>query len=178
MVAAHKAESESEEIWDKVRIRAVVTIDLEEGMAELEQQIAKPMAALTLARQGNRPSSMPSSPWERGHRWGCNSGSTLSHLNSHNGRGGPGQTTVAHSLLTGCWAGNSGNGGNDQGNQGPSARREGTGNGQDPNSLQCFRCKGWGHMARECPTPVLALNQPRGNQENVAHPPLATAALA
>ena len=103
-------------------------------------------------------------PWERGHRRGCNSSSTPSNLNFHIDRGGPGQMTPAHSLLTGCRAGNNGNGDNGQGNPGPSARREGTANCQNPNSLQCFRCQRWGHMARESPTPVLALHQPRGTE--------------
>ena len=37
MVTAHKAESKNEEIWDKVRARAVVTTDPGEGTAELGQ---------------------------------------------------------------------------------------------------------------------------------------------
>ena len=49
MVATHKVESMNEEIQDKVRARAKVTTDLGEGMAELGQQIAKLMAALTKA---------------------------------------------------------------------------------------------------------------------------------
>ena len=55
MVTTCKAESENEEIWDKVRARAMVATDSVEGMAELGQQIAKLMAALTKAGQGYSP---------------------------------------------------------------------------------------------------------------------------
>ena len=40
-------------------------------------------------------------------------------------------------------------------------------NGQiakDPNTLQCFRCQGWDHMARECATlakPLKRMGEPR-----------------
>ena len=68
MVTTHKVESENEEIQDKVRARAVVATDSRDGMAELEQQIAKLMAALTKAGQGDNPFSAPSSPWKRDHR--------------------------------------------------------------------------------------------------------------
>ena len=101
MVTTHKAESENEEIKYKVRARAMVTTDLGEGTAELGQQSAKLMAALTKVGQGNNPSSAPSSPQERGCGRGCNGSSTPSHPNSHNGRSGPGQTTPACSLPTG-----------------------------------------------------------------------------
>ena len=66
MVVTHKAESKNEEIWDKVRARAMVTTDLGKGMAELGQQIAKLMATLTKVGQGSNPSSAPTSPQERG----------------------------------------------------------------------------------------------------------------
>ena len=82
----------------------------------------------------------------------------------------PGQTTPAHSLPDGFGAGSTGNGSNGQGNQGSSARGEGTANHWYPNSIKCFRSQGLGHMARECPTPVLAINQPRGNSGYAAHP--------
>ena len=87
MVTIHKVESENEEMQDKVRVRAMVMTDLGEGMAEFGQQIAKLMATLTKAGQGNNPSSVPSSPQERGHRRGCSSSNTPIHPNSHNGRG-------------------------------------------------------------------------------------------
>ena len=88
LVAAHKVENKNKE-----------------GMVELGQQIAKLMAALTKVGQGNNPSSVPSSPLERGQRRGCSGSNTSSHPNSHNGRVGPGQTTPAHSLPTGCKTG-------------------------------------------------------------------------
>ena len=62
MVATHKEESDNKKIWDKVWARAMVVTALGEGMVELEQQIAKLMAALTKAKQGNSPSSAPNSP--------------------------------------------------------------------------------------------------------------------
>ena len=77
-----------------------------------------------------------------------------------------------------AWVGSNENGSNGQGSQGPSTRREGTANHQDQNSLQCSRCQGWGHMARECPTQVSALNQPGRNQGNVAQPSPVTATPA
>ena len=57
MVAAHKAESENEEMQDKVRARAAVT-------TELGQQIAKLMATLTRAELGSSSASALNSPRE------------------------------------------------------------------------------------------------------------------
>ena len=42
---------------------------------------------------------------------------------------------------------------------------------RDSNSSQCFRCQGWGHMARECITPAKALNRDGGTQGNAVKPP-------
>ena len=67
MVTVHKAENRNEEIWDKVRARATVATDSGEGAADLGQQRARFMAALTKAGQGSNPSSTPSIPQERGH---------------------------------------------------------------------------------------------------------------
>ena len=162
MVTAHKAKSKNEEIWDKVRARATVATDPGEGIAELGQQIARLMAALTEAGQGSNLSSTPGNPQERG----CGRAEmvvTPQSPNSHYGRSGPGQATPAHSLPTGCGTWGNGKRSNDQNNQGTGRRREGTANRLDPNSLQCFRCQEWSQMVRECPTPASALNQPRGN---------------
>ena len=51
MAATHKTESENEEVWDKVRARAVVITDSGEGTTGLGQKIAKLMAILTRAGQ-------------------------------------------------------------------------------------------------------------------------------
>ena len=49
MVATHKAESENEEIWDKVRAGDAMNTNSGEGTMELGQQFAKLMATLTRA---------------------------------------------------------------------------------------------------------------------------------
>ena len=128
------------------------------------------MAALTKAGQESNPASTPSSPRERGHGGGCADRGTPGHPSSHNSWTGLGQTTPHHSTLTGCGTGATISRNQGQSSQGTNARHEGTTNRRDPNSLQCFRCQGWGHMARECLTPATALNQSRGIRGNVAHP--------
>ena len=62
MVAAHKLESKSEEIWDKVRAKAAVATDSGEGTTELGQQIAKLMAVLTKVGQASSPDSAQAAP--------------------------------------------------------------------------------------------------------------------
>ena len=44
-------------------------------------------------------------------------------------------------------------------------------NTRDPNAVQCFRCQGWGHMAREYATPAKALNKDGRTEGNVVKPP-------
>ena len=48
---------------------------------------------------------------------------------------------------------------------------EGVARCQDPHSLQCLRCQGWDHMARECPTPASVLNQLGGTEGMWLSPP-------
>ena len=57
MITAHKVETKNEEVQDKVRARSAVTTEPVEGTTELGNQIARLMAALTRAGQGNSPSS-------------------------------------------------------------------------------------------------------------------------
>ena len=120
LVATQKAESENEETWEKVRARALVITDLGEGMAELEQWIAKLMAALTQTGQDSSPSSAPGSPWEHGHGWGHSIRSTHNCPNSHSGRGSPGQMTAACNLPTEYGVEGTRSQGGDQGNHSPS----------------------------------------------------------
>ena len=44
-------------------------------------------------------------------------------------------------------------------------------NTRDPNALQFFRCKGWGHMARECATLAKTLNKDGGLKGMWSNPP-------
>ena len=46
-MVAQKAESKKEETQEQVRTKAAVTTELVEGMAQLKQQIAQLMTALT-----------------------------------------------------------------------------------------------------------------------------------
>ena len=62
MTAACKTESKNEEACDKVRARSGMTIEPVEGTTELGNQIAKLMAALNTAGQGNSPTSAQNSP--------------------------------------------------------------------------------------------------------------------
>ena len=52
-----------------MRARATVATDPREGMAELEQQTAKLMTALTKAGQGNNPSSAQVAPVREAVGW-------------------------------------------------------------------------------------------------------------
>ena len=85
MIVAHKAESENEEAHDKVRARSAMTTDPVEGTTEFGHQIAKLMAALTRAGQGNSPASTPNSPRQSGHGRGQRDRSTPGCPSSHNG---------------------------------------------------------------------------------------------
>ena len=132
MVAAHKVESKNKEVKEKVKAGTAVTIDPREGTTELGHQIAKLMADLTRAWQGNSPASTPNSPRQRGHGRGWRERGTPGHPSSHNGWTGLGQTAPDTSTPIGCgtWTTT----GKDQGqnSQGTNARHEGTPTGGTP----------------------------------------------
>ena len=107
-VTAHKAESENEEAQDKVWARSAVTTEPVDGTAELKNQIARLMAALTRAGQGNNTGSTPDSPRHTGCGRGRTDRNTSSHPNSHNGWTGLGQATSAHSISAGHRTGTTG----------------------------------------------------------------------
>ena len=161
MDATCKAESEMEEAKDKVRARSAVTTEVIDGSKELGNQIAKLMAALTRAEQGNYPAGAPNSPRHRGHGRGQTDRNTPTYPSSHNGWTGLGQTTSTHSssALSRISIIPQGRG-NSQGCNGGQAMKE-------PNSLLCFQCQGW---ARECATPARTLNKNGRNRGNVAKP--------
>ena len=143
------------------QLMSSVTTKPVEGATELGNQIARLMAALTRAGQGNSPDSAPNSPRHRGHGRGRTDRNTSSHPNSHNGQTGLGQTAWAHSISAGHGTGTTGQ---SQGStQGSKDSQGSVSNKRDPSSLQCFRCQGWGHMAWECATPVKSLSQ-RGTE--------------
>ena len=169
MVTAHKVESENEESWDKMQARSAMTTKHVEGASKLGNHIARLMAALIRAGQGYSPDSTPNSPRHRGHgRWRRDR-TTSSFPNSHSGQTGLGQTTPAHSTSVGHGAGTTGQG---LGNaQGPRDGQGSVSNKKDPNSLQCFQCQGWGHMAWEYATPAKLLNQTGQNWGNAAQSP-------
>ena len=133
MVIAHKADSKNEEAQDKVQAMSAVTTKPVEGASELGNQIARLMAVLTKAGQGNSPSSNPNSPRHRG-QGGRTDRSTPSCPNSHNGQTGLGQTASAQSVSTGCGTGTTGQG---QGNaQGSKDGQGNASNKKDPSSHQ------------------------------------------
>ena len=145
-----------------MRARSALTTEPVKGSKEWGSQIAKLMAALTRAGQGNSPTSAPNSPRQRGHGRGWMDRNTPGCPSSHNGQTGLGQTASAHSVSASCGTGTTSQG-QAQNAQGSKDSQEGTLNRKDPSSLQCFRCQGWGHMTWECATPAKTLNQSRGN---------------
>ena len=167
MVAACKVESEMEEAKDKVRARSTAPTEVVESSKELGNQIARLMATLTRAEQGNHPASAPNSPRYRGHARGQTDRNTPTCPSSHNGQTGLGQTTSAciSSAVSQVNTVPQGRGNSQISNSTQNSAH----NTRDPNSLQCFRCQGWGHMARECATPAKMLNKdggPKGMQWN------------
>ena len=158
-----------EETKERVRVRSAATTEVASGSKELGDQIARLMAALTRVEQGSHPASAPNSPRHRGNGRGQVDRNTPVHTSSHNGWTGLGQTASICSFSTTnrkstefqrkgtMWAQNSTQGG------AQSTR--------DSNTLQCFRCQSWGHMARECTTLSKMLNKDRGTWGNAVKPP-------
>ena len=154
-----------EETKDKAWSAAATEVPT--GSKELGDQIARLMAALTRAEQSTCSVSAPSSPRHRGCGRGRMDRQTSVRPNSHNGQTSPGQMSARSSSVVKSSAespckGNqnvqTGGQGNPQGARGSS-------------SLQCYRCQGWSHMARECATPVAPLNREGGTQGNAVKPP-------
>ena len=172
MVAARKVESEMEDAKEKVRARSSTTTKVTDSSKELGDQITRLMATLTRAEQGTHPASTPNSPRHRGHGRGWTDSNTPACPSSHNGWTGLGQNTSAHSSSAASRvATTSQSRGSTQALTGAQGNAQ---NMKDSSTLQCFRCQGWGHMARECATPAKPLNKDGGNQGNVVKPPAST----
>ena len=93
MVAARKAERETEDAKEKVRVRSSTATEVTDGSKELGDQIDRLMATLNRAEQGTYPATTPNSPRHRGHGRGWMDRNTPACPNSHNGWTGQGQNT-------------------------------------------------------------------------------------
>ena len=150
-------------------MRSTATTEVPSSSKELGHQIAGLMAALTRAEQGSHLASAPNSPRHRGHGRGQTDRNTPVCPSSHNGWTGLGQTTsISSSSITNRVGVKSPHKGNQHVQNGVQG---GTQSNRGSNSLQCFRCEDWGHMARECATPAAPLNREVGTQGNVVKPP-------
>ena len=153
----------------KVKVRSAAITELPSSSKELGDQIARLMAALTRAEQGSSPASAPNSPRHRGHGRGWTDRNTPVCPSSHNGWTGLGQTaSIPSSSITNRVGVESPHKGNQHVQNGLQGGRQ---SNRGSNSLQCFRCQGWGHMARECVTLAAPLNRVRGTQGNAVKPP-------
>ena len=169
MVTARKAESKNEDAKEKVKALSLVASEVSDGSKELGNQIVQLMATINRAEQGTHPASAPNSPRHRGHGRGRTNRNTPVCPSSHNGQTGLGQNTFAHSSsIAGRVTTASQGGGSTQASTGAQGNAQNT---RDPSTLQCFRCQGWCHMARECATLSKQLNRDGGNQGNVVKPP-------
>ena len=141
--------------------------EVQSGLKELGDQIARLMAALTRVEQSTRSASAPSSPRHRGHGRGRTDRQTLVCPNSHNGQTSLGQTSARSSSVLKSSAKSP-----HKGNQNMQTNVQSSTQGaRGSSSHQCYRCQGWGHMARECTTPATLLNREGGTQGNVVKPP-------
>ena len=172
VVAVHRAESKTEETKERVKVRSAATTEVASCSKELGDQIARLMAALTGVEQGSHPASAPNSPRHRGHGRGQADRNTPVCPSSHNGWIGLGQiASVCSSSTTNRESTESQQRGNILVQNGAQNGAQST---RDSNTLQCFRCQGWGYMARECTTPAKMLNKDRGTWGNVIKPPPTT----
>ena len=170
VVAAWRVESEMEET--KVKVRSAAATKVASGSKELGDQIARLMAALTRAEQGSCPASAPNSPRHRGCGRGQTDRNTPVHPSSHNSQTGLGQTTsICSSSITNRGGIESPYKGNQWAQNGVQG---GTQSNWGSNSLQCFGCQGWGHMARECAALATALNREGETWWNAVQPPPTT----
>ena len=168
MVAARKAESETEDAKEKVRAKSSAATEVTGSSKELGDQIARLMATLNRTEQGTHPATTPNSPRHRRHGRGQMDRNTPANPSSHNGQTGLGQNTSAHSSSAESRVATASQSrGSTQALIGAQGNAQ---NAKDSSTLQCFRCQVWGNMTRECATPAKLLNKHGGNQGMVKPP--------
>ena len=161
MVTARKAENKTEDAKERVRAWSSAATEVSDGSKELGDQIARLMAALNRAEQGTHPASAPNSPRHRVHGRGLMDRNTPVHPSSHNGQTGLGQNTLTRSSSAASRVATASQSrGSTQTSTGAQGNAQNT---KESSTLQCFRCQGWGHMARECATLSKLLNKDGGN---------------
>ena len=167
MVTARKADSRNVDAKEKVKAWSSMATEVSDGWKELGNQIGQLMAALNRAEQGTHPVSTPNSPRHRGHGRGRMDRNTPVCPSSHNGPTGLGQNTFTHSSSV---AGRVTTASQGRGSTQVSTGAQGNAlNTKDSGSLQCLRCQGWGHMARELAGLAKPLNRDgrtKGMQSN------------
>ena len=94
MVAARKAESQTEDAKEKVRAQSSAATGISDGSKELGDQIARLMTTLNRTEQFTHPASTPNSPRHRGHGRGQMDRNTPVCPSSHSGQTGLGQNTL------------------------------------------------------------------------------------
>ena len=99
VVAVQRADSETEETKERVKVRSAAITEVASGSKELGDQIARLMATLTRAEQGSHPASAPKSPRHRDCGRGQMDRNTPVCPSSHNGRTGPGPNHFHLQLL-------------------------------------------------------------------------------
>ena len=157
-----------EDAKEKVRARSSAATEVTDGSKELSKQIAMLMATLNRAELGTCPVTTSNSPRHWGHGRGQMDRNTPAHPSSHNGQTGLGQNTPACSSSAASGVATA-----SQGRGSTQALTCAKGNAQNmkvSSTLQCFRCQGLGHIARECATPEKAIIQKWGNQGNAPIP--------
>ena len=151
----------------KSRPDSAAATEVPSGLKELGDQIVRLMAALIRAEQSTCSASAPSSPRHGGCGRGWTDRHTPVHPNSHNGWTGLGQTSACGSSIVKSSAKSPCKGSQNM----QTSVQSGMQGAQGSSSLQSYRCQGWGHMARECATPVMQLNREGGTWRNAVKPP-------